>query len=139
MAGTVVAVGFAVGQEVSAGTALRVVEAMKMHHPLRAQHAGRVQAIRIKPGDLVARDDVVILLDPSGGSAESAVEQQEVDLDEIRPDLAALRERRSKLLDEQRPEAVASRHDRGMRTARENIADLTGGGGLLVAAGGPAG
>jgi acetyl-CoA carboxylase carboxyltransferase component len=136
LAGTVVAVEVAVGQEVSAGAALAVVEAMKMHHPLRAQHAGRVQAIHIKPGDLVATDDVVILLDPSGGGAESAVEQHKVDLDEIRPDLAALRERRGKLLDEQRPEAVASRHDRGMRTARENIADLTEGGGLLVEYGG---
>jgi acetyl-CoA carboxylase carboxyltransferase component len=135
MAGTVIAVEVAVGQEVSAGTALAVVEAMKMHHPLRARHAGRVQAIHIKPGDVVATDDVVILLDPSGGGDESAVNQQQVDLDEIRPDLAALRERRSKLLDEQRPEAVASRHDRGMRTARENIADLTDGG-LLVEYGG---
>jgi acetyl-CoA carboxylase carboxyltransferase component len=135
MAGTVVAVEVAVGQEVSAGTALAVVEAMKMHHPLRARHAGRVQAIHIKPGDLVATDDVVMLLDPSGGGAESAAEQQKPNLDEIRPDLAALQERRAKLLDEQRPEAVASRHDRGMRTARENIADLTDGG-LLVEYGG---
>jgi len=136
MAGTVVAVEVAVGQEVPAGAPLAVVEAMKMHHPLRAHRAGRVQAIHIKPGDLVATDDVVILLDPSGAAAESAAEQQEVDLDEIRPDLAALRARRRKLLDEQRPEAVASRHDRGMRTARENIADLTDGSGLLVEYGG---
>jgi acetyl-CoA carboxylase carboxyltransferase component len=136
MAGTVVAVEVAVGQEVSAGAPLAVVEAMKMHHPLRAQYAGRVQAVHIKPGDLVTTDDVVILLDPSGDAAESPVEHQEVDIDEIRPDLAALRERRRKLLDEQRPEAVASRHDRGMRTARENIADLTDGGGLLVEYGG---
>jgi acetyl-CoA carboxylase carboxyltransferase component len=136
LAGTVVAVEVAVGQEVSAGASLAVVEAMKMHHPLRAQHAGRVRAIHIKPGDLVATDDVVILLDPSGGGAESTDEQDKVDLDEIRPDLAALRERRAKLLDEQRPEAVASRHDRGMRTARENIADLTEGGGLLIEYGG---
>ena len=135
MAGTVVAVEVAVGQEVSAGAALAIVEAMKMHHPLRAQHAGRVDAIHIKPGDVIAADDIVILLDPTGGGAESAVEQQQVDLDEIRPDLAALRDRRGKLLDEKRPEAVASRHDRGMRTARENIADLTDGG-LLVEYGG---
>lgn len=135
MAGTVVAVEVAVGQEVSAGAALAVVEAMKMHHPLRAQQAGRVDAIHIKPGDVIAADEVVIVLEPTGGGAESAVEKQQVDLDEIRADLAASLERHRKLLDEQRPQAVASRHDRGMRTARENIADLTDGG-LLVEYGG---
>jgi acetyl-CoA carboxylase carboxyltransferase component len=135
MAGTVIAVEVAVGQDVAAGVALAVVEAMKMHHPLRAQHAGRIEAVHIKAGDVVAADDIVIELDPLGTGAVSAVEERQVDLDEIRPDLAAARERRGKLLDEQRPEAVASRHERGMRTARENIADLTDGG-LLVEYGG---
>jgi acetyl-CoA carboxylase carboxyltransferase component len=135
MAGTVVAVEVEVGQDVSAGAALAVVEAMKMHHPLRARHAGRVEAVHIKPGDIVAADDVVIRLDPSGIGADDAVEELQIDVDAVRPDLAALRERRGKILDETRPEAVATRHDRGMRTARENIADLTDGG-LLVEFGG---
>jgi acetyl-CoA carboxylase carboxyltransferase component len=135
MAGTVIAVEVAVGQDVAAGAALAVVEAMKMHHPLRAQHAGRIEAVHVKPGDVIAADDIVIQLDPSASGAVSAVEEHRIDLDEVRPDLAALQERRSKLLDEQRREAVASRHERGMRTARENIADLTDGG-LLVEYGG---
>jgi len=135
MAGTVIAVEVAVGQDVAAGAELAVVEAMKMHHPLRAQHAGRIEAVHVKPGDVIATDDIVIRLDPSASGAASAVEEHRIDLDEIRPDLAALRERRSKLLDAQRRDAVASRHERGMRTARENIADLTDGG-LLVEYGG---
>ena len=135
MAGTVIAVEVAVGQDVAAGAELAVVEAMKMHHPLRAQHAGRIEAVHVKPGDVIAADDIVIRLDPSASGAASAVEEHRIDLDEIRPDLAALRERRSKLLDAQRRDAVASRHERGMRTARENIADLTDGG-LLVEYGG---
>src|ERR1700738_3882713 len=135
MAGTVIAVEVAVGQDVAAGAALAVVEAMKMHHPLRAQHAGRIEAVHIKPGDVIAADDIVVQLDPSASGAVSAVEEHRTDLDEVRPDLAALQERRSKLLDAQRQEAVASRHERGMRTARENIADLTDGG-LLVEYGG---
>lgn len=44
--------------------------------------------------------------------------------EEIREDLEALFERKSYLLDENRPWAVAKRHDKGYRTARENIADL---------------
>ncbi len=43
---------------------------------------------------------------------------------EDRPDLAELRRRRELTLDEGRPEAVARRHERGGRTARENLDDL---------------
>jgi len=43
---------------------------------------------------------------------------------EDRPDLTELRRRRELTLDEGRPEAVAKRHSRGGRTARENLEDL---------------
>ena len=43
---------------------------------------------------------------------------------EIRPELAALRERLDKTLDSQRSEASDKRHHKGYRTARENLADL---------------
>lgn len=43
---------------------------------------------------------------------------------EIRDDLKALQTRRSFLFDEQREQAVAKRHAKGRRTARENIDDL---------------
>jgi len=42
----------------------------------------------------------------------------------IRPDLAELYERKAYLYDENREEAVAKRHAKGVRTARENITDL---------------
>lgn len=41
-----------------------------------------------------------------------------------RADLAELRRRRALLGDDARPDAVATRHGRGQRTARENVADL---------------
>ena len=43
---------------------------------------------------------------------------------EIRQSLKDLQERKAYLLDENREEAVAKRHKKGQRTARENIADL---------------
>lgn len=43
---------------------------------------------------------------------------------DIRKDLQELRDRRQFLLDENRPSAVKKRHDKGLRTARENIDDL---------------
>lgn len=41
-----------------------------------------------------------------------------------RSDLSTYKRRRAQTLDESRTEAVAKRHARGQRTARENIADL---------------
>jgi len=43
---------------------------------------------------------------------------------DVRPDLAALRERLARTNDEVRTEAAARRHAKGYRTARENLADL---------------
>src|SRR3712207_4430561 len=46
------------------------------------------------------------------------------DSGELRPDLAELLRRRALTEDAARPDAVARRHDRGGRTARENVTDL---------------
>ncbi len=43
---------------------------------------------------------------------------------EIRPELAALRERLGRTLDAHRDEAREKRHQKGYRTARENLEDL---------------
>ena len=42
----------------------------------------------------------------------------------MRPDLLELQQRRALTLDAARPDAVGKRHKLGLRTARENIADL---------------
>lgn len=49
----------------------------------------------------------------------------------LRPELAALRERLARTLDGQRVEARERRHQRGNRTARENLADLVDEGSFL--------
>ena len=48
------------GQEVKAGEALVTVEAMKMENVLRAERDGRIAAIRAKPGDSLAVDEVIL-------------------------------------------------------------------------------
>ena len=64
----------------------------------------------------------------------------EQDSKDMREDLKDLYQRKAYLYDENRPEAVAKRHNKGQRTARENIADLCDAdsfveyGSLLVAA-----
>ena len=72
MPGTVVAVEVEDGTEVSAGETLVTIEAMKMEHALVAPHAGAV-SLRVRPGDLVRRDQVVAVVTPhpdtDGGTA----------------------------------------------------------------------
>jgi len=49
-----------VGQQVSAGDALVILEAMKMEQTLRASTAGVVETVLVKPGDVVAPGDTLV-------------------------------------------------------------------------------
>jgi propionyl-CoA carboxylase alpha subunit len=60
MPGLVKAIHVAAGQEIKAGEALCVVEAMKMENILRAERDGTVKAIKAKPGDSLAVDAVIM-------------------------------------------------------------------------------
>jgi len=60
MPGLVKAIHVAEGQEVQAGDALAVVEAMKMENILRAERNGSVKKINAKPGDSLAVDAVIL-------------------------------------------------------------------------------
>lgn len=114
LAGTVVAV--------SADSV--VLEAMKMQHVVRVSGD-----VLVSVGDTVTEGQLL-----ASGSGESTEDTAEVDLEEVRPDLAEVLARH----DFSRPEAAARRHAAGGRTARENIADLCDDfveyGGLAIAA-----
>jgi propionyl-CoA carboxylase alpha chain len=60
--GTVVALRVAVGDEVSAGQELLVIEAMKMQHVVRADRAGRVSALPVQAGAAVEVGAVLAVL-----------------------------------------------------------------------------
>jgi propionyl-CoA carboxylase alpha chain len=60
MPGLVVSISVNEGQEVKAGETLAVVEAMKMENILRAERDGVISKIRVKPGDSVAVDAVIM-------------------------------------------------------------------------------
>lgn len=64
MPGLVVRVTVAVGDSVSAGQGLVVIEAMKMENELRATAAGRVMAIRASAGQAVDKGAVLVELAP---------------------------------------------------------------------------
>jgi propionyl-CoA carboxylase alpha chain len=60
MPGLVVSIAVSVGQDVKTGETLAVVEAMKMENILRAERDGTIGKIRVKPGDSVAVDAVIM-------------------------------------------------------------------------------
>jgi propionyl-CoA carboxylase alpha chain len=60
MPGLLTRLDVADGDQVEAGQPLAVVEAMKMENILRAGKAGRVKAVKAKPGDSLAVDAVIL-------------------------------------------------------------------------------
>ena len=64
MPGTVTVVKAAVGDEVTAGQSLLVVEAMKMEHVIAAPHDGTVTELDVTPGSTVAMDQVLAVVAP---------------------------------------------------------------------------
>jgi len=60
MPGQVVSIAVAEGQEVKAGEALAVVEAMKMENVLRAERDGVIKRVHVRPGDSLAVDAVML-------------------------------------------------------------------------------
>ena len=62
MQGTIVKVLVEVGQDVEAGQAVCVLEAMKMENQILAEKAGKVSEIKVKAGDTVGSGDVVVVI-----------------------------------------------------------------------------
>ncbi|MCY3752989.1 MAG: biotin/lipoyl-binding protein, partial [Alphaproteobacteria bacterium] len=60
MPGLLVSLAVAEGEEVEAGQALAVVEAMKMENVLRAERPGRVKSIPTAAGDNLAADQPIL-------------------------------------------------------------------------------
>jgi acetyl-CoA carboxylase carboxyltransferase component len=124
MQGTIVALSAADGDLLRDSEEILVLEAMKMQHAVSAPAAGLVSRILVAPGDTVSEGQPLAFLSPQEVAGEDDAEEEEIDLDAIRPDLAEVEARHALGHDEARPEAVARRRKTGQRTARENVADL---------------
>ncbi len=60
MPGKIIRVMVEVGQQVEEGEPVCVLEAMKMENELHARQGGAVQAVHVKPGDDVEKDQVLV-------------------------------------------------------------------------------
>jgi acetyl-CoA carboxylase carboxyltransferase component len=131
-AGVVVAIRRTREEAVGAGSALVVLEAMKMEHEVLAEVDGVVGELAVSVGDAVEEGQLLLTIAPGAQSERaSAPAPAEPASDGERADLRLVRERHEVGLDAARTEAVERRHARGHRTARENLADLLDDGSLV--------
>ncbi len=125
-AGVVVAIPHARAERVGARSPLVVLEAMKMEHEVLAGVEGVLRSLAVAVGDAVQEGQLLATLELGAGAGTAAHSSRtgaSAPADE-RADLRAVRERHEIGLDAARVDAVAQRHERGRRTARENLADL---------------
>ncbi len=122
--GTIFRLNVSVGDTVTSSTEILIIESMKMEHPVEAGIDGTVVEILVSPNETISAGQRLITIAP-GVVAASVSDPDTASLTHNeRADLAEYRRRRNLTLDEARPDAVAKRHAKGQRTARENIADL---------------
>jgi acetyl-CoA carboxylase carboxyltransferase component len=126
-AGVVVALPRTRAEPVGAGSALVVLEAMKMEHEVLAEVDGVIGDLAVAVGDAVEQGQLLLTLAPGAGgdAADGGGPEPSATGDGgEREDLRFVRERHEIGLDAARAEAVARRHEHGRRTARENLAEL---------------
>ena len=123
-AGTVIAIAHEPPDTVRAGAAVVILEAMKMEHEVIAEIDGVLQRLEIAVGDTVEEGQLLAVLSAAEQPAQGTAAGPSARDAEPRTDLDAVRARHDVTLDAARPEAVAKRHEKGNRTARENLADL---------------
>ena len=131
MDGVLVEIGPAPGALLAAGEQVAVIEAMKMEHLVIADASARVHSVCAQAGQAVQAGAPLLWVEAGDAPLEAVASATSAALDHIRPDLAEAIERHAIGLDERRAEAVARRHRTGLRTARENIADLVDAGSFV--------
>jgi acetyl-CoA carboxylase carboxyltransferase component len=113
------------GASVAAGAVVLVVESMKMHHEVLAPQPGVVGSLAVAPGDQVVEGQPLFAVEAASTSGDGTGPRRGgPTAGGDREDLERVLERRRRILDEARPEAVGRRRAAGRRTARENVEDL---------------
>ena len=122
--GNVVSVLVNVGDQVSQGDALIVLESMKVQSNVLAASNGEVKKIHVLANDMVEKDQLLITLNKSSSVDTKQNSSKEKQEDFHQQALNALNSRLAKTLDDSRETATQKRHAKGYRTARENLNDL---------------
>jgi acetyl-CoA carboxylase carboxyltransferase component len=127
----------AVGAAIHRGQVLLVLESMKMEHEIRAELDCVVRESFVRVGEAVVERQPLLSLKRSdqalhGPTASSMNDTAPADARVgLRADLQRVIDRHAYVLDASRPDAVQKRHALGLRTARENVADLVDAGSFI--------
>ncbi len=127
-AGRLISVDVEVGTRLALGQRFAMVEAMKMEYALTAELSGIVRAIAAEPGAILAGGDAVLFVEPADVAVEGNSAEATTDLDEVRPDLREVLERRRAIGDEARADVLDKRRAQGKLSARERLGELFDGG-----------
>ncbi len=121
MQGTVVSLAVQIGDTVRTNQELLVLEAMKMEHVITAEASGVVHQLGIEVGDTIFEGHPLVIIQEQDVSLIEASDDDEVDLDHVRPDLAEVHYRHAVTFDDER------RCDQRRRTGQDgprNVDDL---------------
>jgi len=124
LTGVVIEVTANIGQTVSEGDLLILMESMKVQLRVEAEHSGTVTSISANVGDTVQRDAQLISIKSSDNVKLESSKQSEDLGGSPHSLIQEFRARQALSLDEHRADAAAKRHAKGYRTARENLASL---------------
>lgn len=127
LAAAVVSVDVSQGQTVSEGQLIATLESMKMQTAILAPTAGIISALTVALGETVQAGQRLATLTAGTGQETPAQTPAEI-LDTVdvnaKSPLTHIYQQHSNTLDHHRQEAVAKRHSKGYRSARENLQDL---------------
>ena len=127
LAAAVVSVDVSQGQTVSEGQLIATLESMKMQTAILAPTAGIISALTVALGETVQAGQRLATLTAGAGQETLAQTPAEI-LDTVdvnaKSPFTHIYQQHSNTLDHHRQEAVAKRHSKGYRSARENLQDL---------------
>lgn len=132
------------GRLVRTGEVVLILEAMKMEHEIAAPEDGRICELMFAPGEAVGEGEVLFTqeahshADARPGSLPvhhaASIETPQGTTGHVEParltgpapraDLGKVLDRHARTYDASRPAAMAKRHRLGLRSGRENVADL---------------
>ena len=124
MQGTVVQIDVEPGEQVARNAIVLIMEAMKMEHEIRSEVSGCVHSLNVSQGDAVYESHALMFVEAQEIGLDESSENEQIDLDDVRSDVAEVIYRHEVTLDEHRPDAIEKRRRTHQRTARENVGDL---------------
>ena len=122
--GTVAALLVKEGSIVAAGDALVILEVMKVQTSITAPRSGIISKVLVEASAMVEKGAPLLSIESSAGNDSVAQEKSTITVAYGDGMLAEFIDRRAKTLDTNRSAAADKRHQRGNRTARENLQHL---------------